>query len=107
MLTAPGESLPSTPLSLSLSLSVSLSLSLSLKHSSIIPLKQDVVCNVEGETLEDALTPLSRRQSLPNSICMLRLRAGVDGLWAGLPLLTAPGESLPSRVPASLALEVC
>ena len=29
---------------------------------------------------------------------------GVDALWAGLPLLTAPGEALPARVPASLAL---
>jgi hypothetical protein len=29
---------------------------------------------------------------------------GVDGLWAGLPLLTAPGDSLPARVAAALAL---
>ena len=29
---------------------------------------------------------------------------GVEGLWAVLPLLSAPGESLPSRVAASIAL---
>ncbi len=29
---------------------------------------------------------------------------GVDGLWAGLPLLTAPGDALPARVAAALAL---
>jgi len=29
---------------------------------------------------------------------------GVDGLWAGLPIITAPAESLPSRVAASLAM---
>ena len=63
----------------------------SLSAGDVISVGGGTCCQAAGDVLLD--TPLFGAHT-----------TGVDGLWAGLPLLTAPGEALPARVAAALAL---